>query len=95
MRKGHWPWEERRQIGAESVSDIFRTIIEIAGDQRILIENHCGVVTYGKEMIVVKVKYGSVSIAGSGLDIANMTKEQLVIFGTIQSITLHRREKLE
>lgn len=66
-------------------------IIELAGDKRVLIEHHKGVIQYGCEKICVKVKFGTVRICGYGLELAQMTKEQLVICGRIDSVTLCRR----
>ena len=68
-----------------------QSIIEIAGERRILIENHLGVNAYGPERISVTVKFGTVEICGKGLELARMTREQLVIAGEINSITLYRR----
>lgn len=66
-------------------------VIEIAGDRRVLIENHQGVAAYGKEKILVHVKYGLVCICGCNLEMMHMTKEQLVIYGRIDSVGLQRR----
>lgn len=66
-------------------------IIEIAGDRRVLIENHQGVAAYGREKILVHVKYGSICICGCNLELMHMTKEQLVIHGRIDSVVLQRR----
>lgn len=66
-------------------------VVEIAGDRRVLIENHQGVAAYGKEKILVHVKYGLVCICGCNLEMMHMTKEQLVIYGRIDSVGLQRR----
>lgn len=66
-------------------------IVELAGDRRVLIENHFGVKEYGRDRITVKVSYGQVSVSGECLEILRMTKEQLVICGRICAVTLHRR----
>ena len=66
-------------------------IVEIAGDRRVLIENHLGVKGYSTEKIVVKVKYGFLCICGCGMEIVKMTREQLVIYGKLSEITLQRR----
>lgn len=66
-------------------------IIEIAGDRRVLIENHHGVAAYGREKILVLVKFGSVCICGCNLEMLHMTKDQLVIYGRIDSVGLQRR----
>ena len=67
-------------------------IVEIAGECRVLVENHLGVAAYGKETILVKVNFGFVCIGGSNLEILRMTKEQLVIHGAIHSVGLQRRQ---
>ncbi len=66
-------------------------IVEISGQNRVLIENHFGVKAYSRESILVKVKYGCVTVCGCGLELARMTKEQLVIRGRIDGVTLQRR----
>lgn len=68
-------------------------IVEIAGDRRVLIENHFGVKEYSRERIGVKVKYGVITVCGCGLELIRMTKEQLVISGRIDAVSLQRREK--
>lgn len=65
-------------------------LIEIAGDGRVLIENHKGVTQYSKQRICVKVKFGQVCICGQGLRVAKMTKSQLIICGKIESVELFR-----
>ena len=66
-------------------------LVELASHSRVLIENHTGVLAYSPEEISVKVSYGSVSIIGQGMMLAEMQREQLVIIGEIYGITLHRR----
>ena len=68
-------------------------LIEIVGDKRVLIEQHCGVTEYGCQQITVKVKNGTALVLGNGLQLALMTKEKLVICGQIEGIRLTRRGK--
>lgn len=68
-----------------------KPIVEIAGDDRVLIENHFGVMGYSAERILVKVRYGCVSVCGCRLELLRMTREQLVIRGRIDGVTLQRR----
>ncbi len=65
-------------------------VIELAGDRRVLIENHCGVTEYGRSRIRVKVKFGEICICGACLELARMTKGQLIIAGKIHSVELLR-----
>lgn len=94
MWKGRYRLGQMMEQTAHSAElAICQTIIEIAGDKRVLIENHQGVTAYGKEKILVNVRYGCVCICGSQLEMMHMTKDQLVIYGAIYSVTLQRRER--
>ena len=66
-------------------------IVEIYGGNRILVENHLGVKGYGRAQITVKVKYGYIQISGSCLELTRMTRDQLIIHGNIDQVTLQRR----
>ena len=66
-------------------------IVEIAGDHRVLVENHRGVSAYSAERILINVSFGTVCICGCGLRLIRMTKEQLVIRGRIDTVSLQRR----
>lgn len=68
-------------------------IVELAGDNRVLIENHRGIVQYTGERIGVRVKYGLLLVCGCRLHLACMTRERLVISGRIDGIHLERRER--
>lgn len=67
-----------------------RPLVEIIDNCRVLIENHNGVNEYGCNLIRVKVKFGSICVCGSNLELARMTKGQLIISGIIESIQLCR-----
>ena len=66
-------------------------IVELAGDNRVLIERHKGIVEYGPCTIGVKVSYGQISVCGSNLELICITREQLVIAGCIDHIQVYRR----
>jgi len=67
-------------------------LVELAGENRILIENHKGLAEYGCNEIQVKVSYGILSIRGRKLCVANMTRYRLIIAGCIDSISIIRRK---
>lgn len=69
-----------------------RSVIEIAGDNRVLIEHHGGVREYSRDRIGVKVPFGTVQINGCSLELSRMTREQLVISGRIDGVVLLRRK---
>lgn len=86
-------WVERLADSADLSGEPMplQPLVELAGDRRVLIENHRGVVQYSRERICVKVRYGTVAVCGCGLELSRMTKEQLVISGRIDAITVTRR----
>ena len=49
-------------------------LVEIVDNCRVLIENHKGVNEYGRNMIRIKVKYGSVCVCGQNLELTRMEK---------------------
>lgn len=66
-------------------------LLELTGEDHLLIENHQGVLVYSFEEIQIKVAYGKVSVKGKNLMIRQMSKEQLAISGGIDDIHLSRR----
>ena len=80
---------DRLDLPGESLPG--QVVVEITGENRVLIEHHCGVREYSRERIGVTVKYGMLQVCGSCLELRCMTKEQLVISGKIDCIVLKRR----
>ena len=66
-------------------------LVELLGKQRVLIENHFGVVQYCPNEIAIKVSYGLLIISGCALHLSQMTKQQLIITGRIHHIQLESR----
>lgn len=75
----------RKSIAGES-------IIEVAENRRMLIEKHCGIIQYSQELIGIKMPFGCVVVSGTSLEMSEMTKDRLLITGTIDSISLQRRK---
>ena len=63
-------------------------LVEIIGNRRVLIENQNGVCCYDTCNIKVKVRHGIISVTGEGLELRQMTKNQVVITGTIYDVSL-------
>lgn len=89
MRRRSDLWEQM-DLPGESLPG--QVLVEITGENRVLIENHRGVREYSRERIGVKVKYGLIQVCGSCLELRCMTKDQLVISGRIDGVLLKRRE---
>lgn len=68
-------------------------LLELYGEHRVLIEHHNGIGKYSSCGIDVKVRFGSINICGSKLEICRMTTEQLIIVGDIESVTLFKRSR--
>lgn len=83
---------ERAILGADLPGEAIpgQPLIEISGDCRVLVENHCGVSMYGRNEIHIRVAYGSIAVCGNCLELVRMSKQQLVITGKINGITLER-----
>lgn len=60
--------------------------LTVTGGRKVLVENHKGVVDYGKERIVISVGRGKLNINGSELNLSAMNKQELLISGRIQSV---------
>ena len=81
-------WLERLDLPDEPVPG--RTVVEIAGCERVLIEKHYGVIEYGQQLISVRVTFGVVRVSGSCLELTQMTRSQLVVSGQIHGLLLER-----
>ena len=91
MRKESWVGRltEGMDLAGESLPGM--TVAELAGDRRMLIEGHRGVTEYCRERVTVKVGYGLLSITGCGLELRQMSRQQLVISGRIDAIAIRRK----
>jgi len=92
-RSGDWLQHlaDSSELDSEALPGL--PILEIAGDRRVLIERHGGVLEYGPERIRIRVGYGTVCITGCGLELVRMSRQQLVISGRVDSVCLQRRCK--
>ena len=79
---------ERAGLYGESLPGI--PLLELSGDDRVLIENHICVSSYSQGEISVRVSYGCIRIVGRSLVLACVGKEQLVIHGKVDSVTVER-----
>lgn len=79
--------------GADLTAELLplQPLVEIAGEGRVLIENHHGVTAYSTACISAKVRYGTVSVYGCDLELCHLSKEQLVIAGQIERVELCRK----
>ena len=60
--------------------------LTVTGGRSAVIENHCGVLEYTAERIVVAVPHGKVCLDGTGLRLKAMNKNELLVGGRIRNI---------
>lgn len=65
-----------------------RTLAELYGADRLLVEQHHGIVTYGAECIRIAATYGLLVVEGENLQLCCMSRSQLVIRGTLRAVRL-------
>ncbi len=58
----------------------------MVGNRDIMIENHKGILEFGCERVRINTGTGTVKISGSGLLIKEITSEDIIISGSIDSI---------
>ena len=68
-----------------------KPLIEIVSDHSVLIENHCGVMSYSMECVSVKTQYGCIIVNGSNMVLKKMSCDQLRIYGNIYRVELRRK----
>ena len=88
---GTWKDRLRQQLSTVPEPVPGMPLVEIAGQNRVLIENHRGVCCYGREQVRVRVSYGEIAVTGCYLELARMSREAVVITGRIDSVSLHRK----
>lgn len=67
-----------------------QSVVEVLGDERVLIEHHRGVVEYCPQYICARVGFGMVRVLGCGLHLRYMSGQKLVIMGRIDALELVR-----
>ena len=62
------------------------SIIELVGDEKLIIENHRGIVKYSCEEMQVRVGFGTVCISGKNLSMSELMCEEITLEGEIAKI---------
>lgn len=67
---------------------IQKSLVEIIGTHRVLIENYLSLISYEPEQIVIRARFNTISIQGNNLKLKLMHKERLVVVGEILTVNL-------
>ena len=73
-------------LPADAVAGLPR--VELVGDKELRMENHRGILAYGREEIIISGGKVIVKIMGSGLELKAMNASELLITGTVTVVEL-------
>lgn len=74
-------WKQRLAVDAGGLKP--RTLTEVYGNERLLVEQHRGILGYGSECIRIGTSFGVLTVEGEELRLCCMSRSQLVIRGRI------------
>ena len=80
-------WKERL-AGPEIAGFKPRTLAELYGRDRLLVEHHRGILSYGTRCICIAATFGVLVVEGENLRLCCMSPSQLVIRGTLESLRM-------
>ena len=80
-------WKERLAL-PEGNTLTPRTLAEVYGMDRILVEQHRGILSYGTQCIRIGATYGCLVVDGEDLRLCCMSKHQLVIRGRVHQLRM-------
>ena len=72
------------ELPADAVLDLPRYML--VGNSSLLIENHEGILEYHETLIRVATKDGTVSVVGQGLELEQLSTEEIMISGHINAL---------
>ena len=73
---------------AELLEDLHpnRPRVEILGDSRVIVENHCGIQEYDDSILRVRCRGCEVRILGANLELTALSMDELAVIGVISSV---------
>lgn len=80
-------WKERLKEPQEHIL-VQRTLAELYGTERVLVEHHKGIAAYGTERIRIGATYGFLVVEGDDLRLCCMSRDQLVIRGRVLGLRM-------
>lgn len=77
-------WKERLSNDENGLKP--RTLVELYGNERVLVEQHRGILRYGSACICIGTSFGELVVEGMELRLCCMSRSQLVIRGRIACV---------
>jgi len=79
---------ETLDIPTEGVLPI--SVVELKGDREAVISGCCGVLEYGTETIILRVREGCVRITGTHLEMQSLITDRITVHGVIDAVYLEK-----
>lgn len=79
-------WKQMVRAPAQALTP--RTLVEILGKTRLLVEHHRGILQYGTEEIIIGATFGMIIVTGRELRVCCMNREQVFLAGTVDQVSL-------
>ncbi len=73
-------------VPLECVSPV--SVVEIKGGREAVVVGCCGVLEYGRESVLLRVREGSVRITGTALEMQSLLQDSVTVRGVITSVHL-------
>lgn len=58
------------------------------GSRMLLVENHCGILVYAPERVLLSDRCGAIEISGENLCLAQVRRDALIVRGKIRHVNL-------
>ena len=91
MGKGFWGSKISGTIGLHSESVFGTPVLELCGDERVLIENVKKVISFCEDEVLLTVCFGCIRITGEGLVFDYLGADRILIVGKILTIGVERK----
>lgn len=65
-------------------------VLHVTGGERLLMENHRGLLEFGREKIRIASAAGDVTVEGEDLNVQSVGRDEILITGVIRSVEFAR-----
>jgi len=86
VRKRNWASKITNSIGLHSESILGVPVVELCGNDRVLVENVNKVVSFTDQEVLLSVSLGGIRVLGDGLKLDYLGADRVLILGKIFNI---------
>ncbi len=79
---------ETLDIPTESISAL--SVVELKGDREAVVSGCVGVLEYGTETVILRVREGCVRIEGAHLEMLSLITDRITVHGVIRAVYLEK-----